>query len=926
MFRARRGFYNAAMRCSPCAALAAVVALSAMPARAEPTDARHPEAAAAALSAAELAGLDACGLEDPEIAAAAGPVPAKPGSGSIRFDDAPPAVRRVRPAGVLASAGSQGAHGGALAGKTVYVSPGHGWAHYVDLGWRTQRGNTNSIVEDFVSAEAVGYYLVRHLRNMGAHVVPVREIDPNPNLSIVDDADPGFAVEGVSVAQGGAGYARIPTPVTGQENPFLSGTDRVLTTSAEATGEVSWTFDVPETGAYNVYVGYVQDPSRAGDAHYVVRHAGGETHFRVDQRRHGQTWVWLGRFFFEAGTSPALGSVALLDDSATPGATLSADVARIGGGTSVIARGGGATGFPMFETAARYYAQLAGAPSSVWDNAGADNNDDVGTRSRFAAWDHEAGEDAVYIAWHTNAPNPGRGTSAYAYSPNPPNAPLSAFTGVPGSLELMDAVHDEILGDLRAAWDAGWSDRGQHTAYFGEVNPNHNPEMPSVLFEIAFHDTPADAAELREPRFRYLATRAMAQGVARYFAQRDGQALVLPPEPPSAPRFVQGDGGLVVAWDPPAIDAAGGDAPTAYRVYLSQDGYAFDDGREVAGTELAIDDAGGAPLYARVTAVNEGGESFASEVVGARRAPGGQAQVLVVNGYTRLAGSQLLSSDYSGNGIGVVQRGLVDRINDGSYVARYGAALEGAGISFDSAHADAVAAGLVALDGYDAVFWGLGEESSGDAPLDAAERPLLDAYLAAGGKLWVSGSEMAWALGEQGTPEEQAFLRDVLHVSFGADDADTYAIAATPGGLFDGLAALSFADLGPGGYDAEYPDVLLPAADGAEALAYGGGTGGAAAVWWQDPASGAAVLVFGFPFEVVEGAEPRTALVERIADGFGLEADPVGPGGGGGGGGNGGPGAVPDLVGGCSTGSGAPGGAIAWIAALALVARRRRRR
>ena len=31
------------------------------------------------------------------------------------------------------------------------------------------------------------------------------------------------------------------------------------------------------------------------DAHFVVKHAGGESHFRINQRRHGGTWVLLGR-------------------------------------------------------------------------------------------------------------------------------------------------------------------------------------------------------------------------------------------------------------------------------------------------------------------------------------------------------------------------------------------------------------------------------------------------------------------------------------------------------------------------------------------------------------------------------------------------------------------------------------------------------
>src|SRR5678815_941006 len=178
---------------------------------------------------------------------------------------------------------------------------------------------------------------------------------------------------------------------------------------------------------------------------------------------------------------------------------------------------------PMFEQSSRYSTQLLGAPTDVYRYFDGDEGDDVVARPRFTDWDHEAGEDAVYLAWHTNAPNPGRGTSSHTYgSQYPCCGPLSDFRGVPGSLELQAAVHGEIIDDLRADWDPGWADRGRSTADFGELRPLHNDEVPGVLVELAFHDTPADAAALRDPRFRRLAARAMAQGVARYFADKDG--------------------------------------------------------------------------------------------------------------------------------------------------------------------------------------------------------------------------------------------------------------------------------------------------------------------------------------------------------------------------------------------------------------------
>lgn len=825
---------------------------------------------AALLAGDQARADDTCGLEDPSVALEAPPVPRKPGELTWSADDGA-VVRRVRP-GPRNGVG-HGAAGGALAGKTVYVSAGHGWTWRPNLGaWRTQRGNTHDLVEDFISAETVAQHLIRYLHNMGAHVVTVREPDLGSEMAIADDAD--AEVEG-EARPGPAGWGPPGFPVSGDVNPFALGGSTELTAAVTETARVIWTFEVPADGDYELYVGYVQGPDRASDAHYIVRHAGGETHFRVDQRRHGSTWVRLGRFRFEAGRSER-GAVVLANDSADAGKVVSADVVRIGGGAGLIDRGGGANPRPMFEHCARYYTQLAGAPTSVYDYSSSDDGpDDVGTRSRFAAWDHEDGEDAVYVAWHTNAPSPARGTSSFAYGPSS-YGPLSEFSGVPGSLELMDAIHGELIADLRAAWDPDWQDRGQHTAYFGEVNPNHNPEMPATLIEVAFHDTAEDADALRDPRFRAIAARAMAQGVARYFAGRDQVALVLPPEPPVALAMAPaGESAIALRWRPAPEDPAGGDPATEYRVYLSRDGLAFDEGVAVEGDELTLEaPADGGALYARVTAVNEGGESMPSPVVGARVGAGGGAQVLIVDGFERLDRAMLIPDDLSAYDIGTIERGFIDRINDRSHVARHGAAVDAARVSFASATAGAVIAGDVDLLEHLAVDWFLGEESSGDDPLSAPERDAIAAYLAAGGRLLISGSELGWALDYLGEEEQRAFYRDLLHAVYVADDAETYSVTALDG-PFAGLAPLTFDDHGAGSYDADYPDVLEPGPGGAAVLAYDGGIGGTAATWWSSDATGEMVLVMGFPFETIAGAEVRAEVMAAALAAFGAEADPV---------------------------------------------------
>jgi hypothetical protein len=781
-------------------------------------------------------------LEDPGVARRAGPPPA-----------------RLHPAPVTAPFTAIGPKSatGALAGKTVYVSSSHGWVWDANLGrWRTQRGNTHDLVEDFISVETVSQHLVPLLQDMGAYVVPVREVDLSPEMVLVDDPDADAEVVGAA-SEAPEGFATPAGPLTGAANPFTAGTSREAPATSSPDRVARWTL-TPAGDAIEafVYLAWVQGADRAPDAHYVIHHAGGDSDVRVDQRRHGSTWVLVGHYRFVASDPPERRSIELLADSSMPGAVLSIDAVRVGGGPSHIDRGMGTSGRPAFEDGARYAAQWNGAPSTVWDYTTDDGSDDVGTRSRFSAWDHEAGEDAVYVAWHTNAPSPARGTSSFVYGPSS-YGPVSEFTGVAGSVELMDAIHRELLADLRADWEPTWQDRQEHSAYFGEVNPAHNPEMPSTLIEVAFHDTLEDANALREPAFRHLAARAIAQGIAKYFATRDGTALTLPPGQPTAPHARVVNGVMEVTWSPPVEDPAGGDPATSYTVHLSPDGRAFDDGREVDGGATSVmlssvETAG--RRFVRIVAHNAGGRSRPSQVVGAEGLDPGEPDVLVVTGFTRLDGAMLFHEDLSARALGTVDRAYEARINDGSHGARAGAALELAGYGYAIVSLDSVRAGAVALADYRAVVWLTGREP---APLSADDRALLATYLDSGGALVLSGSDAAAGL----ATDDAAFLAS-LGATFVADDADTYDLTGPRG------AAVSFDDAGPGAYDADAPDVL---GDNGNCL-YTYADGRAAACVQT---AGRRAAVAGFPVDTLPTTAARGQVLADVLGALGVEPEPI---------------------------------------------------
>ena len=768
---------------------------------------------------------------------------------------------------------------GFLTGKSVYLSPGHGWT-WTGSGWTTQRGTSHGIVEDLANAESVTYFLVEYLLRAGAHVAPVREIDPTEEMVICDndhgDEYPEICIfeeigeSGMFLDSTLAGYGPQTLPITGQRNPFTVGSNRLLHTSSTPTARFVWTFNVPRSDWYNVYVSFSSYQLRAPDAHYVVTHAMGDTHFRVNQRHKGATWVFLGRFYFVEGLDTSLGSVSLLNDSAFAGedANVSADAVRLGGGMGLIDRGQGASGRPRWEENCRYHAQFSGAPSSVYDSStSGDGTDDVSCRSRFASWLHEDGEDAVYFSFHTNAGG-GTGTEIYVYWPNSWGT-CDGSQATPGSRELADLIQAAVVSDIRTLWDADWADRGRRCAWFGELNPSFNNKMPAALIELIFHDRLSDVEAYREPEFRRISARAIYKGIARYFAQRDGVEPAFLPEPPTGVSVTNIDACSVeVSWSPPDSDPAGGDPPETYLVHVG--GYGLSPGAVFdshGSTSIVLNDLTPGRVYSfKVTALNEGGESLPSRVLTAGisgRPP--KSPVLVVQGFGRLDASQLLSRHES-SALGNVDRMLISRMNDGSYMLRHGPEIGLYGTAFDACEDRAVSDGVVDLDAYEMVNLVVGRGAGSGSAIDPGVIRELKDFVDEGGHLLVSGSHFVRELA-QGSVEEREFLAEVLGAEPG-EGSTAYEVDLLEIGevfLEDGYSETPF-------YDVKPTDTISPL-DGAAVIAeYRPGSAGVAGIEYARAGSGK-VLTYAFPLEGIISPEARASLMMDILDNFDIEPD-----------------------------------------------------
>ena len=763
---------------------------------------------------------------------------------------------------------------GVLSGKTVYLSPGHGFYRNASLGrWVTQRPNTNDVIEDLVSIETLNQYLLPMLTGAGATVVPVREADLNARMVILNNGGAGYTEEGPAELFSTSslpGWGPPPVPMGSDVEPFWLGGNRLMVAAPTATASATWAPTIPADGTYHVYVSYSAYSARVPDAHYVVRHAGGESHFRVDQRRHGGTWVLLGRFFFRAGFHPEKASVVALNDSAH-GGNVSLDAVRFGGGSGVIGDASlEALPRPRFEECARYHTQFSGAPPSVFAASGTnalsnERNDDIASRPRFASWLHEEGEDAVYVAWHTNASGLSqpddrfRGTEAYVYGPNRVGEPYD-FRGVPGSDVLARALLDELGTDLRAAVAPDWKVRTLRSASFIELNPAHNPEMPAVLLEVAYHDHPLDAVHLKEPEFRRVAARAILQGLIKYFAARDGTEVSLPPAPPAAvlARHL-GEGQVEVRWLEPPVDPAetGEHAATGYRVYQSEDGLAWDEGAETDFSPFSVTLPPGTTRYFRVASLNAGGESFPSEVVGVRVPEAGLVpEVLVVNAFRRLDAALARTDELSSYGLGAPLRVLLEARNDGTALRRHGDAVALHAVAFDGATGEALTEGLVMPGNYRVVDWFTGRGGAGGAGPSSAEQELLRTYVTGGGHLLLSGSHVASALSAGGTQEELSFLSDIRSASLEAG-SPSLSVEGRQDGWLAGLSGAVLDDGTRGAFPVGLTDVLVPRSGASSVLDYlGSGLSAGVA-----SAPGGQVLFLGVPFEGLVSPSRRGYLM-----------------------------------------------------------------
>ena len=803
---------------------------------------------------------------------------------------------------------------------TVYASHGKYFDHKKG-SWQWQRPHLFGTTEDLFTPTIVVPFLIPMLENAGANVFTPRERDWQPHEVIVDNDAPATRKGYLEYGNGNRQWENCTAKGFGwhagaymdNENPFTAGTARQIksTKSKSKISFISYTPDIPEAGRYAVYVSYQTLPKKSvRDAEYIVYHKGQETHFRVNQQMGGGTWVYLGTFDFDKGSNE-FNRVMITNNTSKKG-IVTADAVRFGGGMGNIQRGGMGSGLPRACEAARYAAQWAGAPYSVYSTKGGkdDYSDDINTRPLMTNW---LAGGSVYaptiegkqvpielsLAVHSDAgyATDGKGLvgSLSICTTQFNNGLLNA--GIPRTASKIFAqnVLDEITRDLLYKYKQ-WNRRYLWDRNYSETR---NPEIPSAIIELLSHQNFPDMVYAQDPNFKFTIARAIYKSILKFVAAQHGRPYVVQPLAPQDFRtHFTTPGQLQLDWTPQTDPREPSANPHLYIVYTATGSAGFDNGTLVKGTSYTLMLEPDVTYRFKVTAVNDGGESFPTEVLSAFHHPGAAQTVLVVNGFHRLSAPAVIDDDsrqgfdldadmgvsygltagWNGRqthfqrsrmgiegpgGLGYGGDELAGTLiagNTGDYTVTHTEAIATArAYNVVSCSSKAVANGRVKLTDFSCVDLFLGLERYTPQALGVYKtfsptlQRLISDYVLQRGALLVSGSYLG---SDMQSDAERRFMANVLLATYTATDSITRSPAINGLGLTFDIHRTP----NPHHYAATHPEILHPVQPAYCAMQYADGTSAAVAYRSDTRRS----MVMGFPFECIASPQTRGSIMQGI--------------------------------------------------------------
>lgn len=539
--------------------------------------------------------------------------------------------------------------------------------------WYWQRPRLFCTTEDLFSQTFVVPFIIPMLQNAGAVVFTPRERDYQTHEVIVDNDQPhknGNYLESFKRIQKklkwqkaeGHGFAQYKTVYESCDSPFTDGTARYVPTvsSPKDEGIAQWIPNIPEEGKYAVYVTYPTCKDAVDDATYTVHHKGGTTQFKVNQQMGGGTWVYLGTFEFDEGEHN-YGMVSLSNLSRHKG-VISADAVRFGGGMGNIVPEGHngsvrPSGLPRWAEAAKYSAQWYGFPYRIHTEPFGDNdyNNDINARS--AAINYLSGgsvtnptrEDGlkvpldISVAFHTDAGVKtddafvgSLGVYMTDFNEGKTGAGMDRYV----SRDLISMFLTNFTTDLKKY---NWQVRQLWNRNYGEARA---PMPPACILEMLSHQNFADMRMAYDPHFKFDLSRSVYKTIVKYIATLYKRDYVIQPLPVEnfSITLNEAQHTATLSWSPVDDPLEPTAKAKEYIIYTQRGHHSFDNGIIVKGTSHTIELNPNIVYSFKITALNEGGESFPSETLSCGISSNNKGTVLVVNAFSRLEGPQVINT------------------------------------------------------------------------------------------------------------------------------------------------------------------------------------------------------------------------------------------------------------------------------------------